>query len=245
MQFLKVRNFEKYQHYKDRHPVWIKLYRDLWSDQKFSRMSEFDRYCLISLFMVASQNQNCIPLDEPWLKGELRTTKRLPISTLIDLGWLEWTEQNASALLEISEQNASKTLSTRADMRANQETETETDKDKEKKKPLAIASPVPPKYTVEFEVFWGQSTQRGSKLKASIQFKRFSGMEPAIQAGMTRWRASEQWQDETKQPHISTWLARRGWEEIVPNGNGKLHYSPDELEAAEKRHRELYQGKLR
>ncbi len=86
--------------------------------------------------------------------------------------------------------------------------------------PLAISSPVVPKYTSAFENFWEASTRRGSKLKAFGVWKRLGtfpqGELLAIYAAMVNWKNSEQWQDETKQPHISTWLGRRGWEEIVP-----------------------------
>ncbi len=86
--------------------------------------------------------------------------------------------------------------------------------------PLAISSPVVPKYTSAFENFWEASTRRGSKLKAFGVWKRLGtfpqGELLAIYAAMVNWKNSEQWQDETKQPHISTWLGRRGWEELVP-----------------------------
>ncbi len=89
MQYLKVRNFEKFQHYKDRRPIWIKLWRDLWNDPRFFELSEQERYFLISLFVVASQNDNKIPCDQRWLKRELATTKTIPVGRLMDLGWLE------------------------------------------------------------------------------------------------------------------------------------------------------------
>ncbi len=88
------------------------------------------------------------------------------------------------------------------------------------REPLAISSPVVPKYTSAFENFWEASTRRGSKLKAFGVWKRLGtfpqGELLAIYAAMVNWKNSEQWQDETKQPHISTWLGRRGWEELVP-----------------------------
>ncbi len=105
---------------------------------------------------------------------------------------------------------------------------------------LAISSPMEPKYPPEFELFWQQSTRRGSKSEALTQWKKLMpdrGHIAAIHAGMSAWKLSEQWQDEKMQPHISRWLRRRGWEENVPkssNGNGNGHY-PGKIERPEPR----------
>lgn len=84
------------------------------------------------------------------------------------------------------------------------------------KNTLANASP---KYPPDFEMFWANSTRRGSKLEASkiwVSLKPDDDLFKEIFRGMQDWRGSEQWQDETKQPHIHRWLKRRGWEELVP-----------------------------
>lgn len=98
--FLKVRNFERFQHYRDRRPPWIKLYRDLWNDPRFFDLAESDRYFLISFFIIASQNDNKVPANEKWLKREMATQRAIPIEALVDSGWLEViVEHDASTLL--------------------------------------------------------------------------------------------------------------------------------------------------
>lgn len=95
-------------------------------------------------------------------------------------------------------------------------------------KPLAISSPMVPGYSEAFEEFWKKSTKRGSKVEAYREWKKLGPKDCLIiQDGMTAWMNSDQWRDETKQPHICRWLKRRGWEELVPrsllihdNGNG-------------------------
>jgi hypothetical protein len=101
MKYLRIRNFERFQHYKDRRPPWIKLYRDLWSDPAFFELSLQDRYFLISFFVVASQNENKIPANEHWLQREMAVRCKIPIESLVASGWLEW-EQDASAMLATS-----------------------------------------------------------------------------------------------------------------------------------------------
>jgi hypothetical protein len=93
--FLRVIDFEKLQHYRDRKPPWIKLYRDLWSDPRFFDLNETERYFLISFYIVASQTDNRIPENPAWLKKEMATTKPIPIARLIEAGWIERVEQSA------------------------------------------------------------------------------------------------------------------------------------------------------
>jgi 5-methylcytosine-specific restriction endonuclease McrA len=73
---LKVRNFERFQHYKDRRPPWIKLYRDLWDDPRFFALTEEERYVLLSLFIVASQNDNHMQNNPAWLARQCATSAK-------------------------------------------------------------------------------------------------------------------------------------------------------------------------
>lgn len=100
-----------------------------------------------------------------------------------------------------------------------------------------------PKYPADFEEFWEQSTKRGSKFAAGKAWQKLRPDEilrRTVLDAMAKWRLAEQWQDETKQPHIATWLNRRGWEEIVPaskngNGNGSHKWTEEEARAAHAR----------
>lgn len=97
---------------------------------------------------------------------------------------------------------------------------------------------IPLSANADFEGFWSGSTKRGSKKEALIAYRQIPVSDrPAILAGMAAWQKSDQWQDETKQPHICRWLRRRGWEEIVPksrrasaNGNGNEEHARKQFE---------------
>lgn len=112
MKILKVRNFEKFQHYKKRRPPWIRLYRNLWDDPRFFELNETERYFLISFFVIAAQNDNKIVVNNAWLKREMATDLVPPIDRLVRGGWLEWCEQDASTL-DASKLLARKTLAER------------------------------------------------------------------------------------------------------------------------------------
>lgn len=126
--FLRIRNFEKFQHYRDRKPPWIKLYRDLWDDPRFFDLENGDRYLLIGLFVVASQHDNRIPSKQSWLKSQLLTSKAIPLQHFIDTGWLEPVEQDASTSLA-----ASSPLAESYPSRARGETEKSRDREETEK----------------------------------------------------------------------------------------------------------------
>lgn len=74
-------------------------------------------------------------------------------------------------------------------------------------------------HSVGFESFWSVSTKRGSKVTARKYWEMLqpdTALAATIALNMALWMDSEQWQDESKQPHVSTWLGRNGWEEIIP-----------------------------
>ena len=100
MQFISIRNFEKFQHYKDRKPPWIKLYRDILGDDRLFELTEAERWQLIGLFILASQNDNRIPYKPAWLKKELALSKPISLQKLIDTGWVILLEQDATQITD-------------------------------------------------------------------------------------------------------------------------------------------------
>lgn len=125
-QFISILNFEKFQHYRDRKPPWIKLYRDLLSDDRLFDLSEADRYQLIGLFIIASQHDNRIPNKPAWLRKELAINRPISLQKLIDTGWIQVVEQDASIPLAASSAIASCKQETIVEKRRDRE-ETETE----------------------------------------------------------------------------------------------------------------------
>ena len=63
---MKIKNWDKFQHFKDRRPPWIKLYRDLLDDAEWAELSPPNAKFLIMLWLLASED-----------KGELPNTKKI------------------------------------------------------------------------------------------------------------------------------------------------------------------------
>lgn len=96
MNYLRVRNFEKFQHYKDRNPPWIKFYTALLDDIDFMSLPDDLKWPICGLFLLASKLDNKIPLDENYLKNRL-SVKRLNLQALTKTKFVEL--QDASAML--------------------------------------------------------------------------------------------------------------------------------------------------
>ena len=81
--YLRVRNFERLQHYKDRDPPWIKLYYCLLDDYAFTRLTDASKWHLVGIFLLASRCGNRIAADTKWV------SKKIGARTVVDLAALE------------------------------------------------------------------------------------------------------------------------------------------------------------
>jgi hypothetical protein len=86
--FFRIRNFERFQHYKDRNPPWIRLYGGLWRDRAFFRLPDAAKAHLIGLFALAARLDNRIPEDPEWLAHELCTSEPIDLDALLASGFL-------------------------------------------------------------------------------------------------------------------------------------------------------------
>lgn len=71
MQYLSVKNFEKYQHYKKRRPPWIKFYRELLDDYEFLQLPDAAKWQYCGLLLLASIHGNRVPLNLEWIQSQL------------------------------------------------------------------------------------------------------------------------------------------------------------------------------
>lgn len=61
---IRIKNWTKFQHYRDRKPLWIKLHRELMDDYDFQQLSDGSRALAPMLWLLASEYTNGeIPYD--------------------------------------------------------------------------------------------------------------------------------------------------------------------------------------
>ena len=152
MKYFQVRNFDKYQHYKERNPPCIKVHRSIFEDYAFECLQDASKLHLMLIWVLASQCDNKIPMDVEWLKRKLGVTGKITLKPLLDGGFIE-AVQGASEMLAICQQSA------------DSEAETETYKATETYTPDACAE--------AFEICWDKYPRKaGNKKKALDCFKK-------------------------------------------------------------------------
>lgn len=119
----RIKDWAKFQHFKDRKPPWIKLYRDILDDKEWHRLDAKAAKALVMLWLVASENDGALP-DRETLAFRLRTTETEVDSFLSKLShWL--VREDISAISARYQGDASERETERERER---ETEAETKK---------------------------------------------------------------------------------------------------------------------
>ena len=154
---MKIKNWTKFQHFKDRRPPWVKLYRDILDDIEWHELDPLAAKVLVMLWLIASEDDGRIP-NTKTLAFRLRLTEIKTKEIVIKLShWLEQDDINV-----ISDGYQLDPL----------ETERETEKEKEKKilgKRLANDFSFP----LEWEQFCQQTRPELSPVKTFDQFKDY------------------------------------------------------------------------
>lgn len=88
MSTFSVKNFEKFQHYKDRSPPWIRLYNSLLDDYEFGRLPDAAKGHLLAIWLLASRYENQIPFDPEWVSRRINATEPVNLSALVDAGFI-------------------------------------------------------------------------------------------------------------------------------------------------------------
>jgi len=68
MNYIRVKNWNEYQHYKDRSAPWIKLHKELLSSHFWVMGSDASKLLAICIMLLAQRNDNKIPADKIYIK---------------------------------------------------------------------------------------------------------------------------------------------------------------------------------
>ena len=91
---MRIKNWTKFQHFKDRRPPWVKLYRDILDDLEWHELDPLAAKVLVMLWLIASENDGRIP-DTKTLAFRLRLTEIKTKEIVIKLShWLEQDDIN-------------------------------------------------------------------------------------------------------------------------------------------------------
>jgi hypothetical protein len=117
---MKIKNWHKFQHFKDRRPPWVKLYRDLLDDIEWHQLDATSAKVLVMLWLIASEDNGNLP-NIKTLAFRLRMTEKQTNDAIISLS--HWLEEDDNSVISQRYQDDLQETETET------ETEIETDKD--------------------------------------------------------------------------------------------------------------------
>lgn len=89
MEYLEIKNWEKFQHYKDDRPIkWIKLYLSLLRDYDFNALTEVQQNHLWKIWLLAAELNNKVPNDPEYISKQICAKSKVDINQLVESGFL-------------------------------------------------------------------------------------------------------------------------------------------------------------
>lgn len=192
---IRIKNFKKFQHFKDRNPPWVKLYRDLLDSPDWHELDPEAAKVLVMLWLIASEDEA--------KQGSLPDMKTLAFRLRIDQKHLEKLCIKLSQWLVHDDVEM---MSPRHQVDAP-ETETEVE--------TKLRSPSASKQADEgFALFWDAYGKKTGKQNAISQWKKirpdaellnvilqaakvYAGSnEPKFRKDPERWLKERRWEDE-------------------------------------------------
>lgn len=211
----KIKDWAKFQHFKDRKPPWIKLYRDILDDIEWHQLDGDDAKTLVMLWLIGSENDGALPTVKE-LAFRLRTTEKSIKSTVSRLGhWLIQDDINVisegnndiNAISKRYQDDDSSDISVKA-LTRSQETETETETDS------------------GFASFWSVYPKKAAKPAAEKAFKsaKINGHLPEVLKDIESRSLSDDWTKNKGQfiPNPATYLNQRRWEDVTASQSSGL-----------------------
>lgn len=168
MKTFSVKNFEKFQHYKDRAPPWIKLYNGLLEDYEFGGLPDASKMHLIAIWLLASRSDNKIPYDPKWVSNRINATEPVDLALLAKGGFI--------IVDQGEDQNAIEPL---AECLTREREEGEAEKRESK---AETRSPSAPKVSSEFEDLKRRYPRRLGEYKWALAERKFKAL---VKTGVT------------------------------------------------------------
>ena len=202
---MKIKNWHKFQHFKDRKPLWIKLYRDLLNDISWHKLDGETSKTLIGLWLLASEDKS----------GELPPIDIIAFRLRITEDKLE---QQLTKLNDFLEQLDINLIST-----GHTPDSLEKRRDREEKNTVDKKAST---HVFNFNKFWSLYPKKTGKQKClSLWTKKKPPIEIVLKAVAWQQR-SEQWKKGFI-PNPSTWLNEGRWDDepLEATGEPKNIYS--------------------
>jgi len=214
----RVKNWDKYQHYKDRNPPWIKLHFEILSSEDWVMLDDPSRVLAIACMLIASRNDGNVPDNPAYVQRVAYLNKKPDFKPLVSCGFLEPGPDMLADASRCKQMQADARPETEAETEAETETETETEERKKERKKR-------PRYADDFELFWKKYPRKEDKPLAA---RAFSKAKKAGLPAIDELLSTLDRQIEHKKrcdvsstfcaefPYGVRWLERCKWEDEIP-----------------------------
>lgn len=205
---MKIKNWPKFQHFKDRRPPWIKLYRDLLDDDEWFSLPPISAKALVTIWLLASEDETKQGILPPMKKiaFRLRMSEKSLESIISDLS--HWLIQDDITPISTCHQLGPSETEAYTTERETYKTETE----------VCVLS--------DFEQFWKAYPKKIGKKEAYKAWEKAKDKPLMVDMlhAIDNAKLSPQWTKENGQfiPNPSTWLNQGRWADEpmkgLPNG---------------------------
>lgn len=216
---MRIKNYSRFQHFKDRSPPWVKLYRDLLDDPDWHELDDRSSKILVMLWLIASEDEN--------KDGVLPDARKLCFRLRIKKSELDQVVTNLSHWLEHLDDGLIKSCYQDDDKQSHTPDQVDTPEERREKK--SISSPSAPRVSKEsvpvgtmFEDFWnayGKKTGRKNAVTKWNKINPDNELEKAILAAATVYAAATPEPRFRKDPE--RWLNEKRWEDESPQVAGQ------------------------
>lgn len=198
---MKIKNWKKFQHFKDRNPPWIKLHREVLYQRDINMISDCSFRLLINLWLLASEDETkegILPSIED-IAWRLRLDEKKIVQSLQEL--TEWVEQDDINVIS----------------KRYQDGPPETEKSRGETESLSVRKRTRHEYSDAFNEFWKYASMMNHKTPGGIKgqaFKEWKKDTPDLELVKLAWRNYYLQCKRTDTPtrHICRWLRDRGWD---------------------------------
>jgi len=122
-QYLVIRKWKDFQHYKDRSPPWIKLHRELLTSRTWVGMNDASRSLAIALMLLAAATDNRIPADKEYLRRVAYLNSDPDWSPLVKVEFIDLIDESGVVLALASRSLAKRTERTSETEQSRAETD--------------------------------------------------------------------------------------------------------------------------
>lgn len=93
----RIRNWSKFQHYKDRNPPWIKLHCEIFGSEDWVMLDDASKLLAIVCMVIAAKHDGEVPNNPDYIRRVAYLNAKPDLSPLLECGFLENVQAVASA----------------------------------------------------------------------------------------------------------------------------------------------------